>query len=97
MTLVHAVRLKFRFTRLPLRTPLTLLRCLSPDKVFDILYIKGKNGESQCLLDKPLWRRKLLLSQVIKQKTGVIEIADCAKAKSKQEIHAFLVRILEER
>ncbi|GAA5955325.1 hypothetical protein JCM8115_001915 [Rhodotorula mucilaginosa] len=66
-------------------------------KVFDILYIKGKNGESQCLLDKPLWRRKLLLSQVIKQKTGVIEIADCAKAKSKQEIHAFLVRILEER
>lgn len=66
-------------------------------KVFDILYIKGKNGESQCLLDKPLWRRKLLLSQVIKHKTGVIEIADCAKAKSKQEIHAFLVRILEER
>ncbi|GAA5867873.1 hypothetical protein JCM3774_004706, partial [Rhodotorula dairenensis] len=66
-------------------------------KVFDILYIKGKNGQSQCLLNKPLWRRKILLSQVIKPKTGVLEIADCAKASSKAEIHAFLVRILEER
>ncbi|GAA5981421.1 hypothetical protein JCM10908_004104 [Rhodotorula pacifica] len=66
-------------------------------KVFDILYIKGKNGKGECLLDKSLWRRKLLLSQVIKHKTGVIEIADCAKASTKEEIHAFLVRILEER
>lgn len=49
------------------------------------------------LLDKPLWRRKLLLQQILKDKTGVIEIADCAKASTKEEIHAFLVRILEER
>ncbi|BGP52608.1 DNA ligase (ATP) [Rhodotorula sphaerocarpa] len=66
-------------------------------KVFDILHIKGKNGAAMSLLDKPLWRRKLLLQQILKDKTGVIEIADCAKASTKEEIHAFLVRILEER
>lgn len=66
-------------------------------KVFDVLYIKGKGGEGQCLVEKPLWRRKLLLSRIIKDKTGIIEIADCAKASTKEEIHSFLVRILEER
>ncbi|BGP36353.1 DNA ligase (ATP) [Rhodotorula kratochvilovae] len=66
-------------------------------KVFDILYLKGKGGEGQALLDKSLWQRKKLLGQLIKHKQGVMEIADCAKGSTAEDIREYLERIVEER
>lgn len=66
-------------------------------KVFDILYIKGKGGKGTPLIEKSLWRRKHLLGQVITQKQGVMEIADCARGSSIDDIREYLQRILEER
>ncbi|PRQ77013.1 ATP dependent DNA ligase domain-domain containing protein [Rhodotorula toruloides] len=66
-------------------------------KVFDILYIKGKGGKATPLIEKSLWRRKHLLGQVITQKQGVMEIADCARGSSIDDIREYLQRILEER
>ncbi|GEM06078.1 DNA ligase [Rhodotorula toruloides] len=66
-------------------------------KVFDILHIKGKGGKATPLIEKSLWRRKHLLGQVITQKHGVMEIADCARGSSIDDIREYLQRILEER
>ncbi|GAA6002791.1 hypothetical protein JCM10207_007683 [Rhodosporidiobolus poonsookiae] len=66
-------------------------------KVFDILYIKGRNGAPQPLLEWSLWKRKKLLAEVLTEKKGIIEIADCATGKNVDEIRAYLGRILQER
>ncbi|GAA5823391.1 hypothetical protein JCM3770_006850 [Rhodotorula araucariae] len=66
-------------------------------KVFDILYLKGKGGEGQALIDKSLWQRKKLLGQLINYKQGVMEIADCAKGSTVDDIREYLMRIVEER
>ncbi|GAA6040368.1 hypothetical protein JCM8097_007579 [Rhodosporidiobolus ruineniae] len=66
-------------------------------KVFDILYIKGKDKPAQPLLEKALWDRKQLLGRILKQKKGVIEIAECATGKTADDIRNYLTRILEER
>ncbi|GAA5858831.1 hypothetical protein JCM8547_005005 [Rhodosporidiobolus lusitaniae] len=66
-------------------------------KVFDVLYIKGRTGPGQPLLRQPLWDRKNTLQQIVKEKKGVVELADCATGKSADDIRAYLTRILEER
>ncbi|GJN92108.1 hypothetical protein Rhopal_005137-T1 [Rhodotorula paludigena] len=66
-------------------------------KVFDILFLKGKNGEGRALINHSLWQRKQMLARMITPKKGVIEIADCAKGKSVEDIREYLMRILEER
>lgn len=49
------------------------------------------------LLKTPLWNRKRILEQILKPKKGIIEIADCAKGKTTEDMRAYLERILEER
>ncbi|TNY23188.1 ATP dependent DNA ligase domain-containing protein [Rhodotorula diobovata] len=66
-------------------------------KVFDVLYVKGKNGEGQALIGKSLWQRKKLLSQLVRHKQGVIEIADCTKGSTTDDIRRTLERIMDER
>ncbi|GAA5924604.1 hypothetical protein JCM1841_003439 [Sporobolomyces salmonicolor] len=66
-------------------------------KVFDILYLKAKNGESQSFLRVALWRRRAFLQTLFKPKKGVIELADYARADSIAQIREYLGRILEER
>lgn len=45
----------------------------------------------------PLWRRKVLLSTLFRPKKGVIELADCVRAESKEDIKAYLENIVAER
>ncbi|GAA5899174.1 hypothetical protein JCM5296_000357 [Sporobolomyces johnsonii] len=66
-------------------------------KVFDILYLKAKNGESQSFLRVALWRRRAFLQTLFKPKKGVIELADYTRADSIAQIRDYLGRILEER
>ncbi|BGP12433.1 DNA ligase (ATP) [Rhodosporidiobolus nylandii] len=66
-------------------------------KVFDILYVKGKNGKPTPLLENALWDRKRLLAKILTPKKGVIEIADFTTGRNKDDIRDFLGRILEER
>lgn len=62
-----------------------------------MLYVKGKNGEGQALIGKSLWQRKKLLSQLVRHKQGVIEIADCTKGSTTDDIRRTLERIMDER
>lgn len=66
-------------------------------KVFDVLYVKGKNGEGQALIGKSLWQRKKLLGELIKHKQGVIEIAECTSGSTTADIRRVLERIMDER
>ncbi|KAM0793512.1 hypothetical protein ACM66B_000951 [Microbotryomycetes sp. NB124-2] len=65
-------------------------------KVFDVVYAKTPAG-AKCLLDVPLFRRKEFLKNILKEKKGVIEFAECSKGKSTTDITDHLKRILEER
>ncbi|GAA5907954.1 hypothetical protein JCM8208_004007 [Rhodotorula glutinis] len=66
-------------------------------KVFDVLYVKGKNGEGQALIGKSLWQRKKLLGELVKHKQGVIEIAECTSGSTTDDIRKTLERIMDER
>ncbi|GAA5850871.1 hypothetical protein JCM9279_006224 [Rhodotorula babjevae] len=66
-------------------------------KVFDVLYVKGKNGEGEALIGKSLWQRKKLLGDLITHKQGVIEIAECTSGSTTADIRNVLERIMDER
>ncbi|GAA5922726.1 DNA ligase (ATP) DNL4 [Sporobolomyces koalae] len=66
-------------------------------KVFDVLYARGKNGNVESCLNKPLWIRKQLLANIVTPKKGVLELADCVRATSVNDIKTYLERIVAER
>lgn len=74
------------------------LRCLVfVVKVFDVLYARRKNAAGTSCLELPLWKRKYLLSTLFTPKKGVIELADCVRAESKEDIKGYLEKIVAER
>lgn len=69
-------------------------------KVFDVLYIKNKDGLVVSMLGDapyPLKERKRILPQIFRQKQGVLEIADLVKASTARHISDYLKRIVETR
>ncbi|GAA5965465.1 hypothetical protein JCM3765_003291 [Sporobolomyces pararoseus] len=66
-------------------------------KVFDVLYARRKYAAGTSCLEMPLWKRKYLLSTLFTPKKGVIELADCVRAESKEDIKGYLEKIVAER